>query len=692
MNPLENLLIELQQAKSEKDRSWIALQYNIAQHPPFIREMLHAAAIPHRFNSNLLARTSAASFSVEEFELFTSLPYVEIFSEKMWNVHEQTRELLIQHLRDENPLELRRISRQGAAWCRKFFPADFAWRVESVFLSLLAEERSAKENFIDLGWSLVRSFEYGMLESLARNIEELKRLGWKNGSVAAWSSYFEARRHRSFSRPAWTKELALEALETVGSDINLKAHATFILGEANDLLSEMADADKCFNSALTLYRQLGDTTGAANCIRSIASLKYLLCDHQAALKLYRQALKIYQEDGNTNGEANCYHAMADLYATNDDFKMAREFCDAALKIHRRIHDRLGLANCVYTSGTIHQHLGDLLDARSCYQSSLKMYQSRNGRLGEANSLRALGANALYLHDLSEAEEFYARAQLIFSEIGDPLGEANCDYGIGRTLLARGYLSDSEHRVVLAQERYMKHGYMLGLSNCLSERGEIAWLTGRFHESNKLFSDCLQIGGQIKSVACEADTFLAVALRYLFAGFYRESIILFDKSIALSEDIVAYVGRADANFKMGNIIEAEKDLSAATAKNSEFFDLKRVEAEIALWKGDASQAAELLSKGMRITPKNGVMHVCYAVCKALLGEEWRSSFKSGLEHIFFKQDIKNIISVIRSLELKYDGNLLAEISQSLTLAAASHPDIPPCMPSSIDLWDGRSSTK
>ena len=278
-------------------------------------------------------------------------------------------------------------------------------------------------------------------------------------------------RFTGFSQPALVRT-AQEAISAHGTPLQ-QAHTWFRLGLLAMDRSDYEGARARLERALTLYRQVGDVQGEADCIQRLGDIALRRSDRKSARIQYERALPLYRQVGDVRGEAYCIHGLGDIALAGNDYEGARAYYERALPQFREVGNVVGEANCIYGLGNIAKRRSDHEGARTQYERALALYQQAGTVLGEANCIKSLGDIARRNSDHEGARAQYERALALYRQAGSVLSEANCIKSLGD--IAR---RSSDHEGARAQyERalalYRQIGSVLGEANCIKSLGDIA---------------------------------------------------------------------------------------------------------------------------------------------------------------------------------------------------------------------------
>ena len=124
------------------------------------------------------------------------------------------------------------------------------------------------------------------------------------------------------------------------------------LGDIALARSEREEARNRYETALPLYKKVGDVLGEANCIGSLGDIALERSEHEEARKRYETALPLYKKVGDVQGEANCILRLGDIALERSEHEEARKRYETALKLYEKIPEP-------YSIGRTHQCLARL---------------------------------------------------------------------------------------------------------------------------------------------------------------------------------------------------------------------------------------------------------------------------------------------------------------------------------------------
>ncbi|MCX7093694.1 MAG: tetratricopeptide repeat protein [Methylobacter sp.] len=351
----QDFLSKLQNA-DESERDWLVMEFSLQNLSETLRQAVWAAAIPHWFDRDFLNAVLTNPLKDSDFQALTELSFVEVYPERGFNVHERSRNLLLTQLWATNKTRYQKLSKRAAAYCKKQDQSVTAWRVETIYHSLLADNLRAKDDFIKQGLEWHDSFQFDKLESLIQIVLEAEnggKLTRETGDIVGYAHSFQAAIDiRYYRHESAIKHLKFALTQKTQSKV-LKADCFLDLGRVHYCLGEYIQARNCYQQALTIYQRIKDgLLGKANCIELLGMVHMLLAEYRDAQDCFQQALHIFQQIENHLGEANCTRALGDIHRHLAEYNQALDYYQKTLPIYKQIKSRLGEANYFKNLGVL----------------------------------------------------------------------------------------------------------------------------------------------------------------------------------------------------------------------------------------------------------------------------------------------------------------------------------------------------
>jgi tetratricopeptide (TPR) repeat protein len=466
----KNLLDQLQACATQEERDWLALRFTLEQLPKPLRAAVQAAAVPRFFDRAFLNALLEQPLDEAQFTELTGLSYIEPYpGEGRFNVHERSRKLLQEKLWQENEDLYREISCRAFAYCKKQDQNDLTWRIETVYHQLVAEpdKGAIVLDNICADWMNPPYFANNKAESLllaVREHIELKRLSEK---AAQYFLLNQARINIYYSRYHEAKEVLRKIdLAAIKDNRYLLVNRLEWLGNAHYFLSEVIEAQQCFEQALQLLKESRNSLQKANCLYFLGNVHVILLDFKTARRYYDKSLQLSLHDQLTT--ANNLLGIGRVLLHLSKYKQSRSHFRRALKLYQKIGERIGEANCILSLGEVHLACSELPEAQQLVEDALQLYQKIDNQIGKANCLQAFGELSVKTGDFITAKQYYEQALALAEYLHLPQGIADCWEGVAELHQAQKQFPQAEECWQKAADMYRQLSMPLREQHCLEQ--------------------------------------------------------------------------------------------------------------------------------------------------------------------------------------------------------------------------------
>ncbi|MEI6429333.1 MAG: tetratricopeptide repeat protein, partial [Pseudanabaena sp. ELA607] len=253
-------------AQTDEERSWIVTENLLDSLPEDVKSALWAVAIPHWFDAKILAALcpELVDRAEEIYQQLQKLSCVEVFPDRGHNIHELTRNQLLDRLWQDNRERFRELSRKAASYFTQGHKPEI--QIERIYHLVIAEPANENSQLFNLAQSWSNNYRKAEVESLILNLQQ----------------------HIAANRVT----------------VAVKAEITFWDGKIKFRFYEAKEALERYGSALSFYREIGARLGEANTLKAIGDVLQFLDRRTEALERYEAALSFYREIGARLGEAN----------------------------------------------------------------------------------------------------------------------------------------------------------------------------------------------------------------------------------------------------------------------------------------------------------------------------------------------------------------------------------------------------
>ncbi len=339
----KDLLSRLRAARSPEERAWLVTLDLLDSLPADLQAAAWAAAVPHWFDTDILAALLDRPPSETEtlYAELQKLPFVESFEARAGhNVHQVTRTAMLDHLWHEQHDKYVALSARAATY---FAGRDESeWQIERAYHLLISDPDRGADTLWNLGADWNNSFQYTLVFALAQAGLEQAEAGRSQGRGRGWT-YFRLGQveSQSYRHPQATAAFR-EALQSVDGDRQLEANCIQSLGDVHVRLSELAEARARYEEALPIYRAIGDKLG----------------------------------------EANCDFGLGDVAKGEEDWLQAEQFFQAALSVYREIGMPFNIGLALQRLGVVAEGRGDQTEAVRFYREALQIFEAIGVKMAE----------------------------------------------------------------------------------------------------------------------------------------------------------------------------------------------------------------------------------------------------------------------------------------------------------------------
>jgi hypothetical protein len=229
---IDEILSRLRDAANEDERFWVALEFNLRTKDPFIRDVISVAAIPHWFDADFLGWLLGRSDFGDspEYEALIKLPFVEMFSERGYNIHERTRTLYLDRLWKQSRFQYQELSQRAYEYCSQYVEQDDLWLAEAVYHGVMANIPEARDMFLSKCAEWNNHFEYSKLEMLIRPVLDAAETGKLTGRTVSWALYYQARLLAIYNQTKYARRILVQSFSQAEGDVVLWVNCLKSLG------------------------------------------------------------------------------------------------------------------------------------------------------------------------------------------------------------------------------------------------------------------------------------------------------------------------------------------------------------------------------------------------------------------------------------------------------------------------------
>lgn len=152
-------------------------------------------------------------------------------------------------------------------------------------------------------------------------------------------------------------------------------------GRSRLRLSRFEAAIADFSTALSLASDNQLLLEAADATRFLGVTHNEMRDRVQAQRYFEKALKVYRQIGARQGESAVFNNLANVHLSRGDYMAARDYFDQALEIDNAIGDQEGVARLYSNLASLFLEVGELDQAQSYGEKSLALCMDLNAMVG-----------------------------------------------------------------------------------------------------------------------------------------------------------------------------------------------------------------------------------------------------------------------------------------------------------------------
>lgn len=244
------------------------------------------------------------------------------------------------------------------------------------------------------------------------------------------------------------------------------AKSIFLTGFSHYTKGDLDKAQKNYQEALVMFRELKDDYEIAQVIYNTGVIHVFKGDYDKALENFFEALKIQEMLGDKKDIANSFSAIATVYGRQGNSKKEMEYQEKTLEIKLALGDKYGISASYINIGNAYSRKKEYDTALEYYQKGLALAEEIGNKKWMLNALGNIGSIHGERKNTSEALRYFFKTAEIAEELGDKLGLANVYNSIGNAYIdlkdypnALSYIKKGlELAETVGNRDYIKSGY------------------------------------------------------------------------------------------------------------------------------------------------------------------------------------------------------------------------------------------
>jgi tetratricopeptide (TPR) repeat protein len=245
--------------------------------------------------------------------------------------------------------------------------------------------------------------------------------------------------------------------------------------------------------SLTLFREVGDKFGAAECLMQLSGLAQDDNNYQQAIIYAEEQLALRKEIGDQDGIATALLYLGNSVFLQSDHQRAIAMLEESLAIFRELGNKWAIGITLSTYGDIWLWQGSYERAIKIYAEALAFAQDLGDRFLVALNTCNLGVIAWFQGDYAQAIQKITDGLAAFRDMGDDSLTASCLHALGDIAVARGDDKNAAqwYEAELAFGRGIEFNMSIAFAFC--GLGKLAWVQGNYELATRKFEEGLEVG-------------------------------------------------------------------------------------------------------------------------------------------------------------------------------------------------------
>jgi CHAT domain-containing protein/Tfp pilus assembly protein PilF len=412
--------------------------------------------------------------------------------------------------------------------------------------------------------------------------------------------------------------LLVESRDATPAD-QTRVRAEFTLREAEALIDDRDPAKRRSGieraqSALALWKELGDAPGQASSLFAIGDAYRLLNEREKAATAYQEALPHWRAARDPGHEGSTFHALGLVANAMNQKEQALSYYTQALPLRRAAQDREGEAVTLNAIGNLSLELGERRKALDYFQQSLRLRRATGDKTGEAITLNSIGVAYRDLGEKRKALDFYNQSLSLRRSARDRDGEATTLTNIG---VVYSELGDQQRALEAYTAALPLRRTPATRAVTLNNIGRAYDLLGLSQEGIRNYEQALEAYRSANDKRGEAQTLNYIGLAYWSLGDYESALKFLNQALPLRREVKDKVGTGATLNNLGLVYDALGERVKAREVYEESLPMFRESSDpqgeayvlnnlgfIAEQSGDTQRALEYHQRSLELSRKVG----------------------------------------------------------------------------------------
>ncbi len=312
-----------------------------------------------------------------------------------------------------------------------------------------------------------------------------------------------------------------------------EAERLFYEGDQQFRANQVSEALRSFETALKLYREIGDNKGEAHTLGNMGNAYFSQGEHQKAIEFYQQSLTISQKIRDRDGEAIALNNLAFAFSFLEKYPEAIEYYQQSLSIAKEIKNRELVVYALTNLASTYTSLGQYQEMIYFYQQSLSIAREIKDKKMEVTILGFLEYGLRFLRKYEKAIEYSQQSLSIAREIEDRYQEVRA---LNNLALAYNFLGQYQKAIEFNKQSLdlaTAISSESGEAVALDTKGSIYVSLGQYKKAIESHKQSIDLAKEARDEETQANALGNLGSSYFLLGDWEKALEYQKQSLALS---------------------------------------------------------------------------------------------------------------------------------------------------------------
>lgn len=274
-----------------------------------------------------------------------------------------------------------------------------------------------------------------------------------------------------------------------------------------------AEAEKWYDSAITIRKRLNDTVGLTKTSYYLTLVYRDLSQYEKARNMAQSLISLTKMQGDSASLADMYNHLGSIHLRLNQYDSANMWYEKAIQIRLSMRDSLKMADSYSNMGKIAREQGLFDDAINYYKDALTFYDALNATNKAAYTRLLLGGTYWAAKKYQEALKQYLISQRLYEKVRNKQQVASTLKNIGLIYRDIGNIDKAVEYHNRSLELYRETGnkHLIGIAiNILA--GDY-WSAGNYNQALDTYLKALHLRKELGNKTHIAGSYNNVALAY-----------------------------------------------------------------------------------------------------------------------------------------------------------------------------------